>query len=78
MADEAMLQSLCPGLERDYYYFASWKNLCLGMSDCLVREVEGSPQNINRTTTQFGTSEQWIYPKEYLYFEKGVLTGWQD
>lgn len=37
------------------------------------------PEDINRTVTQYGIHEQWIYfgPK-YLYFENNKLTSYQD
>jgi hypothetical protein len=39
----------------------------------------GKPQKINRTTTRYGTREQWVYGDgNYLYFEDGVLTSIQN
>ena len=39
----------------------------------------GKPQKVNRTTTRYGTSEQWVYGDgNYLYFEDGVLTSIQN
>lgn len=39
----------------------------------------GKPENVKRTTTQYGIEEQWIYGGyKYLYFEDGVLTVIQD
>lgn len=38
----------------------------------------GMPQEVNKTTTVHGTSEQWVYgTRRYLYFENGVLTAIQ-
>ncbi|MFS0883418.1 hypothetical protein [Metabacillus niabensis] len=38
----------------------------------------GKPEDINRTVTKYGTSEQWIYSNyNYLYFEDGILTSIQ-
>lgn len=59
---------------------AKGKNPHLGMSK---EEVEvslwGKPNDINRTVTQYGTHEQWVYGNgQYLYFEDGILTGFQD
>lgn len=36
--------------------------------------------SINRTVTRYGVREQWCYdsPREYFYFENGILTSWQD
>ena len=39
----------------------------------------GEPEKINKTTTAYGTSEQWVYPNNnYLYFENGILTAIQN
>ncbi len=39
----------------------------------------GKPSKVNRTTTRYGTSEQWVYGHgNYLYFENGVLTSIQN
>lgn len=39
----------------------------------------GKPQKINRTTTVYGVSEQWVYSNyRYLYFDDGILTAIQD
>ena len=39
----------------------------------------GKPDEINRTTTQYQVSEQWVYGNgNYLYFENGVLTTIQN
>jgi len=38
--------------------------------------------DINRTVSSFSVREQWIYgglqDRQYLYFEDGILTTWQD
>lgn len=39
----------------------------------------GKPKDINKTTTAYGTSEQWVYDEyKYLYFEDGLLTTIQE
>jgi hypothetical protein len=43
----------------------------------------GSPDDVNKYTNQYGTSEQWVYRHsysndEYFYFDNGILTSWQD
>jgi hypothetical protein len=50
------------------------------MTDKMARDSWGAPNDINRTVTAYGTSEQWVYDKmkTYLYFENGILTSWQD
>lgn len=37
------------------------------------------PNSVNRTTTAYGTSEQWVYGgRNYLYFKDGTLTSVQN
>lgn len=39
----------------------------------------GKPKSINSTTTARGTREQWVYGRDYLYFdENGLLTTIQN
>lgn len=39
----------------------------------------GNPQKINKTTYEWGTTEQWCYPNnEYIYFEDGIVTAIQE
>jgi len=39
----------------------------------------GRPESINRTTTAYGISEQWVYGMtSYLYFDNGILTDIQN
>jgi hypothetical protein len=51
----------------------------IGMIDSLAKESWGDPEDINRTVGSWGVREQWVYSNEnYLYFENGVLTSWQN
>lgn len=53
----------------------------IGMTwQTVVHETNwGRPYDVNRTTTRWGTREQWVYgDRRYLYFENGVLTAIQD
>lgn len=39
----------------------------------------GNPNKINKTTTQYGVHEQWVYSgNRYLYFDDGILTSIQE
>ena len=39
----------------------------------------GKPNDINKTTNKYGTTEQWVYDDNtYLYFENGKLTSIQN
>jgi hypothetical protein len=54
----------------------------LGMTDKILIEIIGKPNDINRTIGSFGIHEQWVYNgvnnTEYYYFENGKLKTWQD
>lgn len=50
----------------------------LGMTPEQTRLSWGEPDDINRTVGSFGTYEQWVYAGNYVYFENGKLTGWQN
>ena len=51
----------------------------LGFTKEMCIEAWGEPYDINRTITQYGVHEQWVYDiGRYLYFEGNVLTGIQD
>ena len=53
----------------------------IGMTALTVRTKTqwGEPESVNRTTTQSGTREQWVYGDgQYLYFTNGRLTAIQN
>lgn len=53
----------------------------IGMTDNeVINETSwGKPEDINKTTTVYGTSEQWVYSGyKYLYFDDGILTTIQE
>jgi len=50
----------------------------IGMTSKMAKESWGEPDDINRTVNQYNTHEQWVYGSNYLYFENGILTSWQD
>ena len=51
----------------------------IGMTADEVRNSTwGSPREINRTTSIYGTREQWVYRKGYIYFEDGIVTTIQE
>ena len=54
--------------------------IAIGMTKEMVISSFGKPDDINRTVTQYGINEQWVYESRdmYLYFEEGILTSWQD
>lgn len=52
------------------------KNPTIGMTAEEVRDSTwGEPKKINKSTTQYGVSEQWVYSSsKYIYFDDGVVT----
>ena len=56
------------------------KEVRIGMTkEEVLKEGWGRPNDINKTTTAYGVSEQWVYSGyKYLYFEDGILTAIQD
>ena len=44
----------------------------------LYKSNWSKPKSINRTTTQYGVREQWVYGDSYLYFDNGKLTAIQN
>ena len=63
----------------DFYRAAADRKVAVGMKACLVRTAWGEPEDVNRTITALGTSEQWVYGiGRYVYLDDGVVTAIQD
>ncbi len=56
------------------------QGVSLGMTQQDVLDSSwGRPSDVNRTTSVYGTDEQWCYGNgNYLYFEDGILTSIQN
>ncbi len=56
------------------------KGVTIGMTAGQVLATQwGKPRSVNKTTTAYGTREQWVYGDgNYLYFENGLLTAIQN
>ena len=51
----------------------------IGMTSAQAEESWGKPDDVNRTTSRSGVSEQWVYESgSYLYFQDGILTTIQN
>lgn len=52
------------------------KEPAIGMTTSEVRNSTwGEPIDINKTTYEWGTTEQWCYPNyKYIYFDDGIVT----
>ncbi|MDX5477157.1 MAG: hypothetical protein LPJ98_01770 [Cyclobacteriaceae bacterium] len=55
------------------------KEIWIGMSEDLLLESWGFPEEINRTVTTYLVRKQYVYPRgQYVYVENGKVTAWQD
>ena len=55
------------------------KKVKIGMTKEMCSESWGTPSDINTTTLNGQTSEQWVYENDsYLYFDNGILTAVQN
>ena len=54
----------------------------IGMTRAMAIAARGEPEDINKTTTAGGVSEQFVYGdmsnRKYLYFDNGILTTIQE
>lgn len=52
----------------------------IGMMESEVMNSNwGKPEKINKTTTKYGTSEQWVYDGyKYIYLNNGIVTAIQE
>ncbi len=52
----------------------------IGFTKQMCKEAWGEPDDINTTTNNYGSNEQWVYSlgNSYLYFENGRLTSIQN
>jgi hypothetical protein len=51
----------------------------VGMTEDQVKAAWGNPRDINRTTTAYGSREQWVYSmSSYVYLDDGVVTAIQN
>ena len=67
-------------LEREEKARKKREGVSIGMSaQDVIDSSWGKPSKVNRTTNQWGVSEQWVYASgNYLYFKDGVLTSIQN
>ncbi len=49
----------------------------LGMTSDMVRASWGEPEKINRTLTNNGSTDQWVFQTDYVYFSRGRVTSIQ-
>jgi len=58
----------------------SERRIAIGMTNNMVIESIGKPDDINRTVGSWGVNEQWVYDVKglYIYFKNGKVTSFQD
>lgn len=50
-----------------------------GMTIAEVYASWGRPSRVHRSGNRSGVSEQWVYMSgQYIYFENGIMTSWQN
>jgi hypothetical protein len=49
----------------------------IGLTTEMAEISLGSPRNNNKSVGKCGVNEQWVYYKDYLYFENGILKSYQ-
>lgn len=66
--------------EKKNYEIIKRKEPVIGMTEDEVKKSTwGSTNDINRTTTSNGVTEQWCYTGyRYIYFRNGIVTSIQD
>ncbi len=68
-----------PGWDKETCEIIAEKKVKLGMDQAQALASWGKPDDINTTVTSRGKREQWVYGySNYLYFENGILTSFQN
>ena len=51
----------------------------IGMTEAMLIDSWGRPDDINTTVTRYGTSKQFVYGLgRYVYVENGKVDSWQN
>lgn len=51
----------------------------IGMTEQMLLESWGRPDDINTTVTRYGTSKQFVYGlRRYVYVKNGIVESWQN
>lgn len=72
------LKELSAKYGKKYAALIAENRFSIGMTKAMVIEAIGQPDDINRTVTTGGVSEQWIYGRTYVYFSGDRVTSFQD
>jgi len=64
-----------PKIPKDIWDLICINQVRIGMTKAQCRLSWGDPEDINKTSGNWGTSEQWVYSaSSYLYFKNGILS----
>jgi hypothetical protein len=77
-AERAAYVAKHPELPITYKKAITAGKIMIGMTKEQVIASWGNPNKINKSVGSWGVHEQWVYSSQYLYFENGKLTSWQD
>jgi hypothetical protein len=68
-----------PGWSKSDCVGIAEKGIWVGMDIFQLRASWGNPRSIGKTSSAFGTTEQWVYGLgKYVYVENLRVTGWQQ
>ena len=79
--DDSKAGKICashPDWDHDTCQVIAARKVRIGMTAEQAKASWGTPDDVNRTTTVNGVSEQWVYDGSYLYFDEGILTSIQN
>lgn len=62
----------------DYLHRILQGKVTVGMTKEMCKIAWGKPEKVIETLTSGNKSEQWVFPKNYLYFDNDILTAIQD
>jgi hypothetical protein len=66
-----------PGWDMEVCQTIDQGEVSIGMTADQVRLSWGKPNKVNATLTSQNQREQWVYGKQYLYMQNGVLKSMQ-
>jgi len=79
VTDNSYILERNPNIREKFYSLIKRRAVTLGMNKTEVYASMGHPTKSNRTVTQNGVSEQWVYPNDiYVYLEDDIVTAFQD
>jgi len=68
-----------PGWKKTECVGIAEKGIWVGMDVIQLKASWGNPNSIGKTSTAFGTTEQWVYGiGRYVYVQNLRVTGWQQ